>query len=327
MKVLLTGASGFVGSHILDALCDREVPTVLLLRNSSSRRFIEPHLPQVEVRLGSLEDAPSLKAALTGVTHVIHCAGIVKARHAAEFDRINVGGTRRVVEAINAFQTSVCRLVYISSVAAGGPGTSSAPMAETNEPRPVSAYGKSKLASELEVARECQTQYVIVRPAAVYGPRDTSFLSLFKAIRRGIAPRFGHQRQELNLVYAQDLAKVVVSLLSHPRAAGLTVNVACPEVVTGDRLCNAIAAALRVKAREWTIPQSALRFVCWLATASSAITKRPSIIGLDKYQELTAPGWVCDTTRLERELGFQCPTRLDDGIRATAEWYRERGWI
>lgn len=327
MKVLLTGASGFVGSHILDVLCEREVPTVLLLRNSSNRRFIESRLPQVEVRFGSLEDGSSLKNALAGVTHVVHCAGIVKARHGSEFDHINTGGTRRVVEAVNAYRPTVRRLVYISSVAAGGPGTSSAPMKETNEPRPVSAYGRSKLASELEVSRACSAEYVIVRPAAVYGPRDTSFLSLFKAVNRGIAPRFGRHGQELNLVYVRDLAEIVVSLLSHAGAGGLTVNVAHPEVVTGDQLCNTIAAVLGVRIRELTIPLGVVRLVCWLATAASAVTRRPSILGLDKYNELTAPGWVCDTTLLTRELRLECPTRLKDGIQATAKWYREHRWI
>jgi len=327
MKVLLTGASGFVGSHILDVLCEREVPTVLLLRNSSSRRFIEPHLPRVELRFGSLEDSASLKNALAGVTHVVHCAGIIKARHRSEFDRINVGGTRWIVEAVNAHRPSVRRLVYISSVAAGGPGTSSAPMLERNEPRPVSAYGRSKLASELEVSRACSAEYVIVRPAAVYGPRDTSFLSLFKAVNRGFAPRFGRHRQELNLVYVRDLAEIVVTLLSHDGAGGLTVNVACPEVVTGDQLCDSIAAVLGVRIRELTIPLGVVRLVCWIATAASAVTRSPSIIGLDKYRELTAPGWVCDTTRLTRELRLECPTRLQDGIQATAKWYREHGWV
>lgn len=327
MKVLLTGASGFVGSHILDVLCEREVPTVVLLRNSSSRRFIESRLARVEVRFGSLEDVQGLKTALADVTHVIHCAGIVKARHRSEFDHVNVGGTRRIVEAVNAHQTSARRLVYISSVAAGGPGTSSAPMTETNDPRPVSAYGRSKLASELEVSRACSAEYVIVRPAAVYGPRDTSFLSLFKAVNRGIAPRFGRRRQELNLVYVRDLAEIVVALLSHAGASGLTVNVASPEVVTGDQLCEAIASVLGVRFRELTIPLAVVRLVCWLATAASVVTRRPSIFGLDKYRELTAPGWVCDTTRLTRELRLECPTRLHDGIRATAKWYREHGWV
>lgn len=327
MKVLLTGASGFVGSHILDALCAREMAVVLLLRHSSSLRFIEPHMPQVEVRRGALDDPASLVAALAGVTHVIHCAGIIKARLASEFDRINALGTRHLVEAVNSRAGSVVRLVHLSSMAAGGPGTFAAPAREGADPRPVSAYGRSKLAAEREVTANCRTDFVLVRPPGVYGPRDAAFLSLFRAVQRGLCPRFGRRPQELSLVHVHDLAKVVVALLEHPKAQGLTVNVASAEMVTGDQLCQEISGALGVRGRRLTLPFWVLRAACWAADVVAALTGCPSIIGSDKYHELAAPGWVCDTTRLRHELGLDCPTRLGDGVRKTVVWYREHGWL
>ncbi|MCX8109523.1 MAG: NAD-dependent epimerase/dehydratase family protein [Verrucomicrobiae bacterium] len=327
MKVLLTGASGFVGSHVLDVLCERGIQTSILIRTSSNRRFIEPHSSRVEVRFGSLDDTRVLNAALQGVTHVVHCAGAVKAPKASEFHRINVGGTRWLVDAINAHSDTVRRLIHVSSLAASGPGTASAPVRESDPPRPVSVYGKSKLDSERVVSESCRVQYVIVRPPAVYGPRDAAFLALFKAVKRGWCPKFGSRFQELSLVYVRDLAEVVVSLLTHERAGGLTVNVACEEVVTDEELCRGIADVLGVRLRRIAVPLWVLRLVCQVSDIASSATGRASIIGLDKYRELTAPGWVCDTSVLREKLGLVCPTRFAEGVRATAIWYQKQGWL
>ena len=123
MKILLTGASGFVGSQILDNLRGQGLPTVLLLRPASDRRFIAQHLPEVEVRPGSISDPASLRQAMPGITHVIHCAGAIKATRVADFYEVNQAGTRNVVDAANAQGGQVQRLIYISSVAAAGPAT------------------------------------------------------------------------------------------------------------------------------------------------------------------------------------------------------------
>jgi len=153
LKVLLTGASGFVGSHILDALRARDLPVVLLLRPTSDKQFISEHLPNIEVRTGSINDAESLNAALWDITHVIHCAGCTKARKNAEFYIINQLGTRNVVAAANARGEQVQRLLHISSLAVSGPATPVKPACESNPPNPLSAYGKSKRLAEDEVVR------------------------------------------------------------------------------------------------------------------------------------------------------------------------------
>jgi nucleoside-diphosphate-sugar epimerase len=209
MKVLLTGANGFVGSHILDKLCARGLATVALLRPASNQRFIQAHLPRLEVRVGSLSDPQSLDAALQDVTHVIHCAGCIKALRKSEFYEVNQAGTRNVVEAVNRQQGRIQRLVHLSSLAAGGPASPDKPAREDDLPHPVSEYGRSKLAGERELHGACKTEYVILRPPAVYGPRDEAFLPLFKAVKAHILPRFGGGRQTLSLVFAEDLAEAV----------------------------------------------------------------------------------------------------------------------
>ena len=326
MKVLLTGASGFVGSHILDSLRARNCETVLLLRNASNTTFLGPHLSETEIRLGSVTDPKSLAKATEGISHVIHCAGCTKALRVSEFYEINRAGTRNVVEALNQRAPGVRRLVHISSLAVSGPGTPEKPAKEDAPPRPVSDYGKSKLAAELEVRERSRTPYTVIRPPAVYGPRDTGFLSLFKAVKHHVLPR-PNQNQALSLVYAKDLAEAVVECLTHPGAVGKTYFAAGDEVVSGASMASEIAAQMKKWTIPFPLPSLLLWVVCLVQQALSQLTRRASLLNLQKYAELRAPGWVCDASKLHREIGIACPTGLKQGITQTLDWYRREHWL
>jgi dihydroflavonol-4-reductase len=327
MKVLLTGANGFVGSHILDRLRARGIATTVLLRATSDRRFINEQLPNVDVRTGSIGDRQSLEAAMRDATHVVHCAGVVKALRLQEFYQANQVGTRNVVEEVNRQEGRIQRLVYISSLAAGGPAPAGRPARESEPPRPVSEYGKSKLGGEQEVRDACRSEYVIVRPPAVYGPRDLAFLPLFKAVRSHIRPQLGGGRLPLSLVFVRDLAEAVVTCLMHSAAAGKTFYAAAPEVVTPRAMAGEIAAQMRTWTLPLPLPTVMLWPICCLEEAVSRLTGKPSVLNRQKYAELRAPGWVCDASRLREELGFTCATTLASGITETLAWYREQGWL
>jgi nucleoside-diphosphate-sugar epimerase len=315
-----------VGSHVLDSLRARGLPTVLLLRSASHRRWLEHHLAEVEVRPGSIGEPGSLREALTGVTDVIHCAGCIKATRISEFFSVNQIGTRNLVEAVNANPRSVRRLVHLSSLAAAGPATADRPAREDCPPNPVSDYGRSKLAAEAEVRDHCRAEFVILRPPAVYGPRDTAFLPMFKAVRRHFLPR-PNPRQTLSLVYVKDLAEAVVSGLIHPAAAGKTYFVASRETVTAAGMAREIADQMR----RWTIPcplpTVLLSALCAGGEALGRLTGKARLLSWQKLAEVRAPGWVCDPTLLERELGYRCSTGLKAGIGETLAWYGREGWL
>lgn len=329
MKVLLTGANGFVGSHILDALIERDIPTAILLRPTARLDWIRSHLPRAEVRWGTVTDTESLARSLDGITQVIHCAGLTKSVVAARFHEVNHAGTRLLVEAVNARSTAVERLVLISSLAAGRPGTASDPASETDPSAPVTEYGRSKLEAERVVREQARVPHVILRPAAVYGPRDRDFLHLFRAVRSRFAPQFGGGRQELSLVYAPDLGRATVAALEWRGAgsSGTIWNVAAPGVVTAGQLGEEIARCLGV--RPWTpsVPMGCLWPICAVCSMGSRLTGRPHILSLEKYAELTAPGWVCQVDRLRDELGYCCSTTLEEGLDRTVAWYRREGWL
>lgn len=327
MKVLLTGATGFVGSHILDALRAHGIPTAVLLRPTSNPRFIHSHLAQLEVRIGSITDPASLHPAVREVTHLIHCAGVTKALNSAGFFAGNPLGTRHLLQAVREHRGKLERLVHISSLAAVGPATAAQPAREDDPPHPVSAYGRSKLAGEAEIISACPVPFVIVRPPAVYGPRDDGFLGLFQAVKRHLLPRFIGGVTELSMVYAKDLAAAVVACLTHPAAVGRTYHLAAPAVQTPTGFAREIARQLNTPAREVPLPVGLLWPVCLVRQLLSWVTRRPHVLGLQKYPELRAPGWVCDPTRLRTELGFVAGTSMTAGIAETLAWYREAGWL
>ncbi len=327
MKVLLTGANGFVGSHILDHLRARGIATAVLLRAGGDRTFLARHQADLDVRLGSLGDPASLDAALRGITHVVHCAGCTKALRVAEFYAVNQLGTRHLVEAINRQGGRIRRLIAISSLAAGTPARADHPVRESDPSHPVSDYGRSKLAGEQEIERGCEAEYVILRPAAVYGPRDGAFLPLFKAIKGHTLPLIGGGRMELSLVFVEDLAEAVVASLTAAKAGRKMFYAAAAEVTTAGAMAREIASQMGTWTVRLKLPTVALWPAGVLQDIVSRLTGKPNVMSRRKYPELRAKGWVCDPSRLRDEVGFVCATQLSRGIAQTLEWYRREGWL
>ncbi len=326
MKILLTGATGFVGSHILDSLRGRGLATAVLVRPTSNQQFISAHLPHVELRLGSIGEPESLRKAMAGITHVIHCAGVTKAVRLDEFYDANQNGTRNVVSAVNAQAGRVQRIVYVSSQAAAGPGLRDKPAREEDPPQPLSDYGKSKLAGELEIKEHCRAEHVILRPPTVYGPRDVELLRLFWAVKRHLRPNLGSAKA-LSVVFVKDLAEAVVTCLTHAAAVGRTYFVAAREIATPRMVAVEVAAQMQAWTLPLPLPTALLGPLCLAQELVSRLTGKPDVLSLQKFAELRAPGWVCSPERLERETGCTCSTTLRQGIGETLSWYREQRWL
>jgi nucleoside-diphosphate-sugar epimerase len=342
LKILLTGANGFVGSHILDTLLERGHRVSVLLRKNADTTFIAHHLesspeklknsksspsnPRLSIFRGSIDDPPSIEAGLEGVTHVIHCAGRTKACDVKEFYQTNQQGTRNVVDAVNTRNGQIQRLLHISSLAVTGPGTASAPATEASFPRPVSHYGKSKLAAENEVIQHCKTDWTMLRPPAVYGPRDRGFLPLFEAVNSHLLPRT-NAGQSLSLVYVKDLAGAVGTVLLHPVASRRAYFAAAPEIVTARQMADEIARLLGTWTVPVPLPSLALWPLCLGQDILSRLTGQPRLLNLQKFAELRAPGWVCDSKRLRNEIGFTCGTALRRGLAETLTWYQTHHWL
>lgn len=311
-----------MGSHVLDRLHENHIPTVILCRRSSNRLFLQEHSSWAQTRIGSLNDPSSLKGALDGITHVIHCAGSTKAVRTPEFYDVNQLGTRNLVE---AFPSTIERLVHISSLAAAGPSKPGTPLSEADLPHPISEYGRSKLAGEQEIHDRCRSEFVILRPPAIYGPRDAEFLRLFRAVQHHLRPLPSFQ--PLSLVFVLDLAETIVRCLTAEKVSTRTYYVSSPEVVTARGMTDEIAEQLRVWTLPFPLPTPFLWPLCLGQELLTRITGRANVLSLQKYAELRAAAWVCSPSRLQQDTGMACPTDLRSGLKQTLSWYQENRWL
>ena len=321
--VLLTGATGFVGSHALNALRAQGFPVRALVRSVARGERLGAG---VELVRGSLEDEDALRAAARGADVVIHIAALTRARSAADFHRANEEGTAAVVRAALDAEPRPRRFVYLSSLAAAGPSADGG-VGPDDTPRPLTAYGRSKLAGE-RIARSAggELEVVILRAPAVYGPRDRDLYSFFRLAARGILPVPTGPARPLQLIHVEDLAEALVLAAAVQRAEGI-VHVAEPRAYAWADVARMVAAAVGRRAWMVPVPGMVLHAAARVSEIAARASGQPTVFDRDKARELLAPGWLCETESARRVLGFQTRIPLEQGLRATAQWYREEGWL
>ena len=327
MKTLVTGATGFVGSHLAAALVKRGEEVYALARRPEQAAFLAAL--GARTAPGSLEDAASLEAAVRGMDRVYHLAGLTAAGSEQDFLEVNEGGTRRLVAAVQSAAPRLERFVHVSSIAAVGPTDRGRLLTEDSACRPVTAYGRSKLAGESAVRAAPGLPWTIVRPPVVYGPRDRELLRLFRIVRRGFAPVFGMGRQELSLVYVTDLAEGIAAAGASTAAPGQVYHLAHPEVVRSRDLAREIGRAVRGGRSPMIVPVPgalAAPIVRLIGRAAAAAGRR-TVVSEDKLAEFLAPAWGTSSAKAERDLGWRPGYDLRRGVAETAAWYRAEGLL
>jgi nucleoside-diphosphate-sugar epimerase len=322
---LVTGASGFVGSHVVDALLRRGARVRCLLRATSSRRWLAGK--ELEFVEGDVCAPETLDAAVQGVDWIVHAAGLTHARNAAEFHRANVDGTENILAAALRSDPKPRRFLYISSQAAAGPSLDDGPVTEDLEPRPVSAYGNTKLAGEMLVMRAADRLPVVtIRPPTVYGPRETSLLKYFRAVKSHLRPELGGPR-EFSVVHAEDHARAAYECLTQEAAVGQIFFVAGPDYTSFQEMGDLIQRAMGTWAVRVPVPSPALQAVALVGEMLGAITGRSPFFSREKFREITAGPWTVSSRKIQRTLGWAPEVSLEQGVLNTAQWYREAGWV
>ncbi len=324
MKTLVTGGTGFVGSHLVELLLSEGHEVTCLVRSAAKAEALfearRPHVVQ-----GQLDDTQTIRKAASGVDIVFHVAGVTSARSRREFFAVNEGGTRAVLEAMPA---GLRRFVLVSSLAAGGPATRGQPLQGTERPSPITIYGASKLAAELAV-RGSRFPWTILRPPPVYGPRDVEFLRVFRLARGPIFPVFGAGRQELTFIYVEDLARALLAAEADA-AVERVYYPTHPEIVEQRTFLHAVARAVRTDGRLprfLSIPRAAARAALWATGTAAMVAGRATVLTADKANEFFADSFACSAAPLERDTGWQAAHGLDTGLPLTAAWYREHRWL
>jgi nucleoside-diphosphate-sugar epimerase len=316
-RVLLTGATGFVGSHIAGAFVEAGYEVLCGVRASSDMRWISD-LPIERVSLDLKGGAEGLPRAVENADLVVHAAGITRARRVEDYHSVNAEGTRRL--AVAALEAGVRRFVLISSLAARGPDD------PTKDDHPESAYGRSKLEAEAYLrSLGGRMEAVVLRPAAVYGPRDTDLLPLFKMANRGWLP-LPSGANLLQPVYATDVARAALAAVREPLGFG-PFPVAENRLYTWKEVIAGLEKALGRTVRTVRLPAAAFtlagRAAEWAARPFSAVP----VFDERRGRDLAVHTWTCDISATEKALGWRAEVALSEGLERSARWYGQAGWL
>ncbi len=315
MRVFVTGATGFVGSHVAQALLGRGNEVVALVR---SKEGWLKEVPGVERVKGDVLDPPSLSGVFdTPFDLVVHCAGLTSAPSYMDYYRVNALGTFNLVRALKRAYWKPGLVVYISSLAAAGPGDVDEDCGE----RPLVPYGESKLYGEFFIA-DSGLSYLILRPPVIFGPRDTDVLQFFKLIKRGWAPTFFKEKR-LSIVYVKNLVGALIFLME--KGAEGTYFVA-DGAFTWWEVAERAARLMGKGLKPLPLPQGLLALVAWMSQFYRCLAGRPVLLSKEKVQEMRHDAWVCSPNRLS-SMGFSPPLALDEALLETLKWYREEGYL
>lgn len=330
-KILITGASGFIGSYIVEEALRRGMETWAAVRKSSSREYLhDERIHFIELDLSSRE---KLFEQLAGHTfdYIVHAAGVTKCLHVADFWKVNTEGTKNLVDAIVLLQMPIKRFVYLSSLSIFGPIAEKQPYREITEndiPKPNTAYGKSKLEAERYLDSIGNIfPYIVLRPTGVYGPREKDYFMMAKSIVGHVDFSVGFRRQDITFVYVQDVVQAVFLSFDHGMS-GRKYFLSDGKVYQSSAFSNYIHDELgrpwwvRIKAPIWV-----LRVATFFGEYIGHFTGKISALNNDKYHILKQRNWRCNIEPTMDELGYHPYYDLERGVKLTIAWYKENNWL
>ena len=328
-KILITGASGFIGSFIVEEALRRGWETWAAVRRSSSRQFLQDErIHFIELNLSNEQQ---LTEQLRGheFDYVVHAAGVTKCIDQADFRRINTEGTQHLVRALIALAMPLRRFVFVSSLSVFGAIREQQPyeeIRETDTPQPNTAYGRSKLEAE-QWLEGVNIPYVILRPTGVYGPRERDYFLMAKSIKQHSDFAVGYKRQDITFVYVDDVVQAVF-LACEKGQTGRKYFLSDGQVYQSTTFSDLIREELghpwwiRIAAPIWV-----LRVVTFFGDLIGRMTGKISALNNDKYHILRQRNWRCDIEPARRELGYEPRVQLAEGVRRTIRWYKDNGWL
>ncbi len=325
-RILITGANGFIGSHLAEALAAKKYQIRCLVRKSSDLHSIKD-LP-VEFVYGDLLDLPALTAAVQGVDMVYHLAGLTKAKTKEEYDRGNHIATKNLLEAVLRVNPGLRRFVHVSTQAAVGPSTGGKPVDETTPFHPLTTYGITKMEAEKECLRLMdRLPITITRPPAVYGPRDKDVFEFFHTMAKGLQPMVGFNNKEVSLIHVKDLVDGIIAAGEHPKAVGQTYFISSERYYDWKTIGAVTAKVMGKRALRLRIPEFGVYIIAAFSELYGLVSRQPVLINFEKARDMVQDAWTCSIAKAQRDLNFRESFTLESGIRNTVEWYKREGWI
>lgn len=326
MKVFVTGATGFIGSFLAEALVKKGYEVTCLVRNSSNLRWLSEL--DIKCHFGKLSDPESLGKGLYDADYIYHLAGVTKALKDDVYIEGNVKGVKNLVEAVLGTNKKLKRLIHLSSMAALGPSPTIEPINENHPPNPINIYGRTKLEAELYIRKFMgQIPMTIIRPPAVYGPRDTDILQFFKTIKIGIIPKTGGRDKYLSLIYVKDLVQGIITAGESKNAKNQIYNLSMERPISWEEVAKHALKAFNKKGIHLNVPMSLIKTAAFFSELAGKLTGSNPALNWERYEQMKPDFWICSSQKAKRDFGFKTNMTLEDGIKETIDWYVKHGWL
>jgi nucleoside-diphosphate-sugar epimerase len=326
LRVLVTGATGFIGSHLVEALLQKGVQVRCLVRKTSDLSWLK-NLP-IEVFRGNCNDKASLEGAVKGVDQVFHLAGVTKAVEEKTYFEVNALGTENLIHACLENNPRLQKFVYVSSQAAAGPCQDGGKKRESDRCEPVSVYGHSKrMGEEFALAHSHEIPLLILRPSAVYGPRDRDIYAFFKLLSKRIKPCLAGQDQHISLCYVKDMIQAILLATEAQESNGEIFFLSDGHDYRLEEIGDIFAQAMGITPFSIRIPEWVIFGMASFSEYLSKLSGKPPLFNKGKVEEMIQKNWVCDITKAKTLLGFEPQFKLSQGAKLTFEWYRKENWL
>ncbi|HMN23440.1 MAG TPA: NAD(P)-dependent oxidoreductase [Ignavibacteriaceae bacterium] len=323
---VVTGANGFVGSHLVDNLLSKGLKVRCLVRKSSNLKWLDGK--NVEIFNSGLSDKDGLRKAFKDANYIFHVAGVVKSKTAEGYFKGNVDTTRNLLEVALESKSSIKRFLVVSSQTVSGPSTEGKPVNEETECNPITTYGRSKLEEEkLALSYKDKLPITICRAPAVYGERDTEIFIYFQTFNKGLTTTIGFNKKELSLIHVVDLVEGFYLAAMSEKAVGQIYFIGSEKFYTWQEINSITSKVLNKKPIIIKVPHFLVYTIASVAQFFAMFSSKPATLNIEKAKDITQQYWTCDTSKAIRDLGYKQKISIEDGIKRTCDWYKEMKWI
>ena len=323
---VVTGANGFVGSHLVDHLLEKNYEVRCIVRKSSDLKWLNGK--DIKIFDCGLLDIEGMSKAFQNADYIYHVAGVVKSKKPEGYFKGNVDTTKALLDAACMNVSTLKRVLVVGSLTTVGPSTNETPADENIIPKPITTYGRSKLAQEeLANSYKGKLPITICRAPAVYGERDTEIFIFFQTFNKGLMTTIGFDRKVISLIHVRDLVEGFVLAAQSEKAKGETYFISSDKYYTWDEVGEVTGKIMSKKPFKVAVPHPVVYSVAAIAQFLSLFSRKPATLNLEKAKDITQHAWICSTSKAAKDFGYRQKISLEQGIERTVNWYSQIKWL